>query len=214
MIERDYIMRMITQLTQFLTRVLLHKAAFEFPLARRELDAAYKSLLGFDPEFIRQFSDEQIIAFFGKDKHIVVAKCYALGSLLKVEGEILIQSKEKEQGEGELARALHLLLTAYTRAGNEAEQDHSARIEELLTALRDRELAPEVRAKLMRWYELTRRFDRAENILFELVAADARWKTEGMLMYERLLALPDDVLVAGGLPRPEVEDAMREMQTD
>jgi hypothetical protein len=57
MIERDYIMRMISQLTRSLARVLLHRHAHEFPLARKELQSAYKSLLGLTPSLLHQFSD-------------------------------------------------------------------------------------------------------------------------------------------------------------
>jgi hypothetical protein len=212
MIERDYIMRMISQLTQFLTRVLLHKSAYDFPLARRELDAAYKSLLGFDPGFIRQFSDDQIISMFGQDEHIRVAKCYALGSLMKEEGELLLLQGESAGGEGELLRSLNLLLTAFTLAGNEAESGHNAKIENLLVAVRGSAVPVDIRGKLMVWYEMTGRFARAEDVLFELVADDPHWKEAGVAMYKRLMTLPDAELVTGGLSRVEVLESMKELR--
>lgn len=212
MIERDYIMRMISQLTQFLTRVLLHKSAHEFPLARRELEAAYKSMLGLSPGFIDEFSDEQLIEMFGRDEDTKVLKCYILGCLFKEEGEMLLLEGDGAGSSLAFVRSLSLLLTAFTVAGNEAQEGHRTAIEALLVRLHEVEIPVHIKEKLLTYEELSGRYDRAEDVLFELTASDRQWVGSGLVFYERLLKRSDHELAAGGLPRAEVLEGMEELR--
>jgi hypothetical protein len=212
MIERDYIMRMINQLTQVLAKVLFQRKAYEFPQARRELEAAYKSMLGLSPEFVRQFSDVQMIEMFGRDEDTMVLKTYILGSLLKEEGEILLlEGKEVDSSEA-FIRSLSLLLTAFVVAKNEAQVGHCSTIEGLLSRLQELEIPVHVKEKLLTYDELTGKYDKAEDVLFDLAGSDVAWVAPGLTFYERLLKRSDDELVAGGLPRAEVLDGMKELR--
>jgi len=209
-IERDYIMRMINLLAQFLTRVLLHRSAREFPQARRELEAAYKSLLGMSPGLAREFSDEQLIGMFGRDQDTVVLKSYILGSLIRQEGEILVT--EGKDASREFLHSLSLLLTAFLLAGNEAQEGHSSAIEEVVGHLCNVEIPPHIREKLLTYYDRRGRYDKAEDVLFELVESDPGWVDNGIKFYERLLSRPDAELEGGGLPRSEVVEGMSELR--
>lgn len=212
MIERDYIMRMINLLTQFLTRVLLHKRAYEFPQARHELEAAYKSLLGMSPGVMNEFSDVQMIEMFGRDEDTMVLKSYILGSLLKEEGEIRLLEGDKAGSSQAFVRSLSLLLTAFVVAGNEAQEGHSLVIEELLARLYEVGIPVHIKEKLLAYDELVGKYDKAEDVLFELAESDPGWVDSGLLFYERLLKRSDDELVAGGLPRPEILEGMKELR--
>ena len=212
MIERDYIMRMINLLTQFLAKALFHKKAYEFPQAHRELQAAYKSLLGMSPEFIRQFSDVQMIDMFGRDEDTLVLKSFILGSLIKEEGEILLLEGNTAESSPAFLRSLSLLLTAFIVAGNEAQEGHCSTIEGLLARLSDVEIPAHIKEKLLTYDEFLGKYDKAEDVLFELVESDRNWVGSGLLFYERLLKRADDELVAGGLPRSEILDGMDELR--
>jgi hypothetical protein len=212
LIERDYIMRMITMLTQFLTRVLLHKRACEFPQARRELQSAYRTLLGFTPETMLQFSDVQLADIFGNDEDVKVTKCYILGSLMKEEGEILQLEGNTDMSDQLYLRSSGLLLTAFISAKNEAGPGHAEKIDQLLVGLTGAELPAHVKEKLLTYYELTGKYDKAENVLFELVETYPSWVAQGLLFYERLLEHSDDELIAGGLTRIEVGQGIEELK--
>lgn len=212
MIERDYIMRMINLLTQFLARALFHRKAYEFPQARHELEAAYKSLLGLSPSFVREFSDEQIIGMFGRDEDTLVLKSYILGSLIKEEGEILLLEGKGEEGSRDFLRSLSLLLTAFVVAEDEAQEGHCSAIEELLERLREVELPLHVKEKLLVYDELRGEYSKAEDVLFELVESEQSWVRSGLGFYERLLKRTDEELAAGGLPRTEVLEGMEDLK--
>jgi hypothetical protein len=212
LIERDYIMRMITMLTQFLTRVLVHKRAHEFPQARRELESAYKTLLGITPAIMLQFSDEQLAEMFGNDEDVKVMKCYILGSLMKEEGEILRLEGNTDKSDQMFLSSLSLLLTAFVSAKNEAETGHMDKIDQLRVGLTGAELPAHVKEKLLTYYELTGKYGKAENVLFELIDIDPSWMAQGLLFYERLLKRSDDELTAGGLTRVEVGQGIEELK--
>lgn len=207
MIERDYIMRMITQLSQFLAKVLLHKHAYEFPQARKELQSAYRSLLGWDPAFAQQFSDAQLVRMFGADEDIKATKCYILGSLMKEDAELLRLEGNESGADAMSARSLYMLLLSYNTARNEAEEGHLDRIWHLLKELRGAELPPHIQGELFACFEHTGRFDKAEDTIFELIRLDPSWVSHGLKFCERLLNRSDDELRAGGLSRMEVLQA-------
>ncbi len=212
MIERDYIMRMISQLTQVLTRVLLHKQAHEYPIARTELEAAYKSLLGLKPELLGQFSDAQLIEMFGGDEDIKATKSYVLGSLMKEEGEILLLEGNTEARDQMFLRAINMLLFSFNWAGNEAEPGHLDKIDSVLLNLYGAEFPVHVYEQLLKCYETTGRYDKAENVLFELVETDPLWIKKGLAFYQRLLQLSDEQLASGGFSRDEIVQGIEDLK--
>jgi hypothetical protein len=205
-------MRMIYQLGQFLTRVLFHKNAHEFPLARRELEAAYKSLLGMSPAFIRNFSDMQVVEMFGSDEETVAPKCYVLGSLLKEEAEMFQLEGNDAESPLLFTRSLSLLLTSFNTAKDEAEQGHSAKIDALLIQLQREKIPFPVMEKLFHYFEIRGAYDKAEDMLFELVESDRGWKTAGLAFYRCLLERPDSELETGGLSRAEALEGIEKLQ--
>jgi hypothetical protein len=208
MIERDYIMRMIDLLVKALTKALLHKKAYEYPQAKQEIAGAYKSLLGVSPEFIHSFSDEQLMGLLGKDVETVGVKCYILGSLLKEEADIYRISKEEGKSISVYAKSLSLLLTAFLDTSVPIEPEHPTKIDACVQALRSVEIPQHILEKLFAFYEIAQRYDKAEDVLFDLVTFDTSVVISGLAFYERLLNKSSDELTAGGLPRNEVLDGI------
>lgn len=211
MIERDYLMRMIDVLAKALAKVLFHKRAFEFPLAKREITGAYKSLLGVSPEFIRSFSDLQLIDVLGKDVETAGVKCYILGALLKEESGIDLASAEDDKSLSGYTKSLSLLLTAFLDTSAPIESNHLALIDECVRELEIVEIPPHILEKLFAFYEQSGRYDKAENTLFDLVKYDDHYRIMGFAFYERLLKKPSHDLVEGGLPRNEVLDGIQNL---
>lgn len=214
MIERDYIMRMISLLVQALTRVLLQKQVYDFPGARLEIDGAYKSMLGMTRAFIRQFSDLQLIEMLGKDEETVPVKCYVLGSLMHEEADI--EQLEGKEAESRLlfVRSLGLLLTAFVKAGDEIEPGHRGKIDELCLRLRGDVFPVHTMEALFAYNELLGRYDKAEDVLFELFQSDTGYKKPVVSFYRRLLTRSDEELRRGGLPREEVLEALDKLSDE
>lgn len=214
MIERDYIMRMLSQLVQMLTRVLVHKKAYDYPQAKREIEGAYKSLLGVSADFIRTFSDIQLIEMFGKDVETAGAKWYILGALLKEEADIHQISQEDDKSIAGYTKALSLLLTSFLDLLKPIESHHVELIEDCVQQLKAVEMPLQIMEKLFLFYEQSGRYDKAENILFDLVKSDVSYKERGFAFYERLLKKTSEELRAGGLPRNEVLDGIENLKLE
>ena len=80
---------------------------------------------------------------------------------------------------------------------------------ELLANLKGYELPVESKQLLLEWHEAERRYDLAENVLFELMEDDVLTKADSDDFYSRLLLLPEESLEAGGLPRDEVIEGLK-----
>ena len=154
MIERDYIMRLISILTQVLSRVLLHRKSYLYPLARRELEGTYTSMFGMTGELLSRFSDEQLAGMFGSDDETVATKCYVLGVLMKEEGEIRQLEGDENNSGRLLLRALGLLLTSFLMMKRDIEPDHGQQIEALCAGLPSSGISAGVQEKLRSYHEL------------------------------------------------------------
>jgi len=66
--------------------------------------------------------------------------------------------------------------------------------------------------KVFRYYERMGRYDRAEDVLYEILEVKPEFSNEGVQFYERLLKRSDEELVKGNLPRDEVLEGMQEMK--
>jgi hypothetical protein len=88
-------------------------------------------------------------------------------------------------------------------------------VEALVTALSAEPFPVETLTILMRHYEATGQFAKAEDALFSIldaVAADSAVIGFGRAFYERTLRRSDAALVAGNLPRSEALQGLSELE--
>jgi hypothetical protein len=209
MIERDYIMRMITMMTAVIMKVLRLKHAHDYPQALIELETASRSILGVPLPFLNGLSEDQLITLYHSDLNASAVKLHVAGMLLKEEADVLLLQGHTEEGTAHSAKALHLLVEALVSTGETLDDHHLEAIDGLWDRLRERELAPTLRVRLMKYCEWKGNFGKAEDLLYELIEEDERFTRDGVSFYERLLQRPDDVLEKGNLPREEVEQGLK-----
>jgi hypothetical protein len=213
MIEQDYFMRMVSMLAKMLARIILLKNQKDFPRALLEIQTAGRTLVGIDPTLVRQFSPAQLMGLLGTDPALAITRAYILGLLLKEEAEIRSMTGEEEEAGALRLKSLELLIDAWLREGKALAPDHANHVEALLEELAPYGLPPELLEKVMSYHEGTGHFDRAENVLFDILAARPDFAPEGLQFYRRLLMKSDDDLRAGNLPRDEVLEGIAELKT-
>ncbi len=91
------------------------------------------------------------------------------------------------------------------------EEDHVERIEQALEFLRGRDLPVEVEEVLFWFHEYSGKFDRAENMLFDLLERGKDVSGAGRAFYERLMRMSDEEIERGNLTRNEVEEGREEL---
>jgi hypothetical protein len=213
MIERDYFMRMINILTRMIARILLLKNRMEFPEALQDIKTTSKTLLGVDEDLLRRLSPAQIMQLFGSDLTVAVPKSYVAAILFKEEAEIRALMGEEDEPARLYLRSLTLLLDVYEWANEPIEPDHGKVIEEALEKLQSYTLPADLLEKLFHYRERIGQYDKAENVLYDILDVMPEFKTEGMRFYERLLAKKDEDLAQGGLPRDEVVEGMEKLKS-
>jgi hypothetical protein len=212
MIERDYFMRMITILTRMIARILLLKNKKEFPEALLDIQTTGKTLLGIDGDMARQLSPSQIMQLFGSDLTVAVPKSYVAGILFKEEADVRALMGEDEEPVRLYLRSLTLFLDVYAWAKEPIEPDHLKVIDEVVGKLGDFVLPVDLLEKLFRFREEAGEYDKAENVLYDILEVKPAFKAQGIVFYERLLEKKDEDLEKGGLPREEVVQGLEELK--
>ncbi len=103
MIEKDYIMRMIAQLSAVLAKVLFAKQAGQYEEAAQLLEKSYGELFGLSGELLESLDAETLAGLLGDRE-----KIKALATLLKEEGDVFAAQNEGAKSRQRYAKSLAL----------------------------------------------------------------------------------------------------------
>jgi hypothetical protein len=216
MIRRDYILRMIQELSEALARIKSLKKDQLWQETATALDKQFDRLVGAGAQAVAQLSDTELFAKLiqGDPTLVVRYKTLMLTALLMEAGDLATSQGRIEEGNVAYLKGLHLLLQAL--AGEEIADfpDFVPRVESFVMALQGA-LPPRTQGALMQHYERTGEFAKAEDALFDLLESDPTNPAIldfGISFYERLQCLSDAALAAGNLPRPEIESGLAELR--
>ena len=217
MLTRDYIMRMIDTLVKALAKLIFQKDAKNYPEALNELEKITKEFFGFDRKLIERVSDAQLISMISASDTLLPPNCYLLGVLFKEEAEIFELQKNHEKSLTQYERSLNLFIEGLKNSPALIEPDHLNKINFVAEKLEDNIISIETEVNLFYYYELSGKFDKAENLIFDLIDYDSAFLEKGILFFERLLEKPDEIIMMGNLTRGEVEESilnLKEKLTD
>lgn len=216
MIRRDYILRMIEEFFQALTKIKSLKGGQKWREANADIDQEFQRLMGMDAHAVAQLSETELLAHIvrGEATLAVREKTLILATLLKEAGDVLTEQGRTDDGRTSYLKGLHLLLDMLGR-GEVFECPHFVpKVEEFVVALGDAPLPLETQARLMQHYERTGEFAKAEDALFamlEMEPENAPLLELGISFYRRLEIQNDPRLNDGNLPRAEVEAGLADL---
>ena len=121
MIERDYIMRMIAQLSAAIARILFAKKRRKYAEALQLAQNAYEQLLGLNDELVEQMDAATLAMLLGEKE-----KIKALAALLREEGEILHLQGNASDGNLKYEKALALFQEAGRRSTSKNDECEAA----------------------------------------------------------------------------------------
>lgn len=217
MIRRDYILRMIEEFMQALSRIRSLKQDRRWSEASGELDAELKKLIGDNAQAVARLSETELLARLMQDgpTHALREKTLVLTTLLKEAGDVAAGADRMEESRECYLKALHLLLDTLARGEVFDCPEFVPKVELLRESLQATPLPTRTYALLMQHYERTGEFAKAEDALFAMLDAEPNNDAIvefGIAFYQRLLAQSDAVLNAANLPRAEVEEGLKELQ--
>lgn len=216
MLHRDYILRLVEQLSKTLGTVVSFKKAKQYDEAELALAEAAKNLVGLDVATLLALPVDHIVSLFSPGGSLDPGRCIVVAELLYEHAEIRKLKGDEETAYHARIRALCLLLEVSGRESLERIPDadrYLQRIEALTEALSSYPPVMSVQEKLVFHHERQGDFSQAEDVLFALV--DAGYEDiigPGIDFYERLLQKSNDELEKGELPRDEVQDALAQLR--
>lgn len=214
MIRKDYIMRLMEQLAEVIAGVLLNKRKGQYDQAVAALDDAVLRFTGIESGLAESFDIEGLLVLLRHENEIDTGRGMILAELLREKAEVIELSQGFEPATNLYAKSLRLYLECLSESPDLRMETHFRKIDGIAGKLEHYEIPVGLRAGLFRYCEWTGRFDRAEDHLFEWIeSGDPRAVIEGPEFLKRLLDLPDETLIRGGLPREEVLSALRELES-
>jgi hypothetical protein len=211
-------LRMIRQLAQMLLHIMGLIKAQEYRPALEAIDRASKELLGLDIDVASRLSPGELMALLtvGQEHKTGRDKCAFLVALLQQAGIVHAAQNQPDESHAAYVKALHILLELSLRGDRTRLPDYTPAVEDLVAGLKTQRLSVETGAGLLLYYEQTGKYARAEDVLFKMMEVEPA-NTDivgmGIAFYERLQKQSDDTLVAGNLPRDEVNAGLTELRT-
>ncbi|UVI31649.1 DUF6483 family protein [Paenibacillus spongiae] len=211
MFQRDYFMRMIEQMSVVVGQVMGLRRERKQEEALLVIDELLDREFRLNAKLIRSLSDRDLIAMMTRSGIVETANVYAIARLLKEEGDLNEELGRPERSFPSRLKALHLFIRLALLDAPAVLKTPTEEADELLARLGEYELPVETKQLILEWHEAERRYDLAENVLYELMEDSVLTKEDADEFYRRLLLLPDEWLEAGGLPRDEIIDGQKRL---
>lgn len=214
MYKRDYILTLIEQFSRFVARIAFLRETERYEQAYSEIDHYLKEVFGLSLDGLMGMDDEAILEHLSERGGLDIREIVALADVLKEAGDLYVHQGNEERPHICFMRALELDLHAIGDGSYDHTFDLPAKIDALLRRLEGNEIPMPIKRRLMSLFEKERRYADAEDLLFDLVdSGDRSLIAEGIAFYDRLMKLTDDDLEQGNLPRDEVREGRRELES-
>ena len=207
MFERDYIIKMIKQLTMAIATLLGSKSKPKIEECYQLLNEALYDLTGMREETLLKLSYKDLISIISGGREINTEKCFALAEMFKLKAEV--------SNEGS-ARSFDLYLKSFnifvevSLSQSSSVQNKDQTINEIIEVIKHYKIPKESNQLRFRYYESIGHYDKAENVLFEMVNSNSidNMIDEGFAFYERLKGKTPVELEDGNLPLDEVIEGL------
>ena len=215
MINKDYILRMAEKFGRALAIILHLREYNKYEEALLYVDDQLLQATGLTSSFINSVSDEMLIQAISPLGVLSVEKCLWIAVLLKAEGEIYEEQTKTNESYYRYVRSLRLYLLLLPHEASLQDSNLANDIQELLNKLGEYELPIEIQEKLFSYYENVGKYDKAEDVLFDVLdthSANGEMIERGRAFYTRLQARSDVELLMGNLSRTEVAEGSAQLE--
>jgi len=139
MVRRDYILRIIQEAAQLISRIRALKKEQRWSEAEGSLDTEVKSLVGVNVQTVAKLSQTELLALVirGESTLAVKEKALILSALLNEAGDIATAQNRDEESRSCYLKGLHLLLDALKEGDVFEFPEFVPRVEIFLSALKD-----------------------------------------------------------------------------
>ena len=217
MIRRDYILRMLAEFFEVLSRIRALKQGENWDQANQLTNQEFERLLGLDASALVRLSDTELLAHVIRSESTLAVreKTLIVATLLKEAGDVAGAQGFEDKSQAYHLKGLHLLLGVLAHEDVSDCPEIVPRVDAFLAGLDPATIPFATQGLLMEHFERTGEFAKAEDRLFSMLH-EARNQPElinfGISFYRRMQTQSDDALLMGNLPRSELEAGLAELK--
>jgi hypothetical protein len=220
MAQRDYILRLFEEASRAIAQILSLRQMKNYQAAHDLIDEQIRQTLGMSGNFLLALADEALLSLLTTLGTLNAEKSWLVALLLKVEGDLYAEELDENRSYHCRLKACNLFLEVLYGQKPQRDVAEVTELDELWHWLSDYELPLRTR-QIFFWYlERTGRYDRAEQMLFEILEDDteeytARVETreQGEAFYARLLRKSDVALQVGNFSSTRIREGLMRLHT-
>jgi hypothetical protein len=202
---------MIQQMTEAIGQIMQLRKEHKQEEGLLLLDELLEKHFHLSRKLISSLSDEDLVKVVSRNGMIDAEQLQAIALLLKQEALLQNDLGRERESYGSAVRSLRLFLRLSIMKAEPIAGEINGQIEELCSLLKPYELPLSAKRLLLEWHGAEGRYDQVENIMYELIEDSVMPGADAAVIYRRLLELDDMQLEAGGLPREEVLQGLKEL---
>lgn len=212
MLKRNFTSELVKKFHEALDNILEYKNSNKYSEALTLIDDTFKEIFRLSSKFFNSFSDENLIDIIKTDGTVNTDKCIMMAKLLEEESDIFKKQGNINDAFYTNLKSLNLFLEAYINKNNSCDlENYFSDIDCILDELSEYKISAVLQNKIIHYYTKKGSYDKAENILYELLENNNFSKASidlGISFYEELILKEDKDLEKGNLPREEINESL------
>lgn len=183
--------------------------------AQALIDEAFKEFFRLGAKFFISLSEENLMDMIKTNNITDIHKCIIMSKLLMDEGKVNELLYGIEKSFYLYQKSLFMYIEAFLNIeGREEFIEFANDIQKLMGRLSEYKLSPKLQRKIIEYYLMETEYDKAENVLYELMdeTFDDEIREYAISFYKALLLKEDSDLNIGRLPREEILESLNNLQ--
>lgn len=215
MFQKDYIMRMIEQFSKVLAVIFGLKSNAEIEEKQQVLNEALHDFTGLSEAAIESLSYNNLINLVSGFEESRPEKCFMLAELLKAKADVYASLGDSERSFNLYLKSFNIYAEVILANNSSYLEPRYTTIDQTIEKIKQSRLPYGTQKLLFRYYERIRKYDKAEDILFELLDQGTNKKdcvSEGIAFYKRIMERNSEDLEKGNLPLDEVQEGLNKLE--
>jgi len=214
--QQDYLMRMISELNLFMSRVIKLRREARPEEALELLTGETTRISGIPPTLVYALSDEDLIQTLIARGALEPERCFAIGELFREEGLVYEELSKEDEASTRFAKAVRM----YTEALRLSPEDHKdidlKGLRETLQHVHATWIGEHTLDLLLEVLIERGAVDLADNVIYELREGDTEnnQRDRAARVYREILAKSDYTLARANIERFEIEEALAALDGD
>lgn len=216
MLKRNLTAELVGKFNEALAKIKENREEGKNEEALIVIDNTLKDLFRLGFKFFNSFSDENLIDMVKTDGTINADKCIMMAKLLEEDAEILEDLGNSDESFYIYLKSLNLFLEAFLNKDEDCDlQGFFSDIDIIIEKICDYKVPVILQNKMIDYYIKTKNYDKAENILYEILEENDFNKNlleKGISFYKDLLNKDDEDLENGNLSKEEIIESLSSLK--